>query len=174
MQPVTDSRIPGPEGRALRTIRRLGALAVLAIGAVHLQQYLGADYRSIPTIGPLFLLNAIGSAIVAIALFAPLERLPARRSADRAVALFALLGIAIAVGSLVALFISESGSLFGFSETGYRTAIIIAIVAEVAAVVLLSPVAALGLRRSSARPVERGTTARGRPAQRWSERTLAD
>jgi hypothetical protein len=83
--------------------------------------------------------------------------------------LLALSGVAIAAGSLVALFISESGSLFGFSESGYRTAIIIAIVAEVAAVVLLSPVTAAAIRRRSANGPERRTATR-----QWAGRTAAD
>jgi hypothetical protein len=58
----------------LRAIRLLGALAVLATGAVHLQQYLGADYKAIPTIGPLFLLNAIASGIVGVSLLLPIDR----------------------------------------------------------------------------------------------------
>ncbi len=40
-----------------RGMRFFGVLAVLAMGAVHLQQYIGADYRTIPTIGTLFLLT---------------------------------------------------------------------------------------------------------------------
>jgi hypothetical protein len=55
-------------------------------------------------------------------------------------------GVAIAAGSLIALFISESGKLFGFSETGYGTAIVLAIVAEALTVVLLTPVAVVSLR----------------------------
>jgi hypothetical protein len=161
MQQLADKRTVGASTPALLALRRLGALAVLAGGAVHLQQYLGADYYSIPTIGPLFLLNAIASAIVAFALLAPLERLLAGRKSDLAVALLALCGVAIAIGALVALFVSESASLFGFSESGYRTPIIIAIVVEVAAVALLSPVAALGLRRASSDSFERRPTHRG-------------
>jgi hypothetical protein len=133
----------------LRTMRRLGAIAILAVGAVHLQEYLGDGYRSIPTIGPLFLLNAISSAVVAIGLLVPLERVLHHRRAELVSALLAGAGLAIAAGSLVALFISENGRLFGFSETGYGTAIIIAIVAEALAVMLLAPVAALSLKRAA-------------------------
>jgi hypothetical protein len=39
------------------TLRRLSAIAILAVGAVHLKEYLGDGYQSIPTIGPLFLRN---------------------------------------------------------------------------------------------------------------------
>jgi hypothetical protein len=129
--------------------RRLGALALLVVGAVHLQQFLAADYSAVPTIGPLFLLNAIAAGLVGIALLAPLERWVSDRRAHLAVGLLASAGAAIALGSLVALYISETGTLFGFAEDGYGTPIVIAIVAEVATVLLLAPVAATAVRRAS-------------------------
>ena len=129
----------------LRAMRFIGALAILAVGAVHLQQYIGADYSAIPTIGTLFLLNGIGTAVIGIGLLAPIKCLAAPLKADTAIGLLALGAVAIAVGSLVALFISESGSLFGFSESGYRAAIVAAIVAEAATIALLVPVGVLNL-----------------------------
>jgi hypothetical protein len=39
--------------------------------------------------------------------------------------------------------------LFGFSETGYGTAIVLAIIAEALAVVLLTPVAVVSLKRAA-------------------------
>lgn len=158
-----------PTRRFVRLMRYLGALALLAVGAVHLQQYIGADYRAIPTIGPLFLLNAISCGVVGAALLVPFERVLGGRRAQLTVASLATAGIAIAVGSLVALFISESGSLFGFSETGYRAVVVIAIVAEVATVALLAPVAvASGARASSDSDGRRA----GRRAT-WDGRTWA-
>jgi hypothetical protein len=133
----------------LRTMRRLGAIAILAVGAVHLQEYLGAGYQSIPTIGPLFLLNAVSSGVIAIGLLAPLERVLQHRRAQLTSGLLAGAGLAIAAGSLAALFISENGTLFGFSETGYGTAIVLAIIAEALAIVLLAPVTAISLRRAA-------------------------
>jgi hypothetical protein len=148
----------------LRTMRRLGAIAILAVGAVHLQEYLGDGYRSIPTIGPLFLLNAVSSGIVAIGLLAPLERILHHRRAELMSGVLAGGGMAIAAGSLVALFVSENGTLFGFSETGYGTVIVLAIIAEALAVVLLAPVAAVSLKRAvsgdSAPGVNRAVTSR--------------
>jgi hypothetical protein len=77
----------------------------------------------------------------------------------------ALTGVAIAAGSLVALFISETGRLFGFSEDGYGTPIIIAIASEIAALVFLIPVVAHRLRQAAvARPVQR------RPGEVWPHR----
>lgn len=135
----------------LRSMRFLGALAILAVGAIHLQQYIGADYRVIPTVGTLFLLNAIASAIVGAGLLAPIKRVASPRTADGAIGTLALAAVAIAIGSLVALFISESSSLFGFTESGYRTAIVVAIVAEAATVALLGPVATASLVRAVSR-----------------------
>ncbi len=132
----------------LRAMRFFGALAILAVGAVHLQQYIGADYRTIPTIGTLFLLNAIASAMVGLGLLAPIKRISPTGRADTTIAVLALAAVAIAVGSLVALFVSESGDLFGFTESGYRTPIVVAIVAEAAAVALLGPVATVSLVRA--------------------------
>jgi hypothetical protein len=135
----------------VRAMRFSGALAILAVGGVHLQQYIGAGYRTIPTVGTLFLLNAVASAIVGIGLLAPIERLSPARRADAAIGMLALAAVAIAVGSLVALFISESGTLFGFSESGYSTPIVVAIIAEAVAIALLGPVAAVSLARSVSR-----------------------
>jgi hypothetical protein len=136
----------------LKITRLLGALTLVGVGAVHLQQYLGAGYNVLPTIGPLFLLDAIGSGVVAVGLLMPLERLLSERLADLAIGLLALAGLAIAGGSLVALFISESRPLFGFQEVGYTTAIKIAIATEAATLVLLAPVAVAKLRFAVTRP----------------------
>jgi hypothetical protein len=150
----------------MRTLRFSGALTILAVGAVHLQQYTGADYRAIPTVGTLFLLNAIAAGIVGIGLLAPIERVSAAHRADAAIGMLALAAVAIAAGSLVALFISESASLFGFSEAGYRTPIVIAIITEAATIVLLGPVAAASLARSVWRRREATTRDRGERGSR--------
>ena len=83
-----------------------------------------------------------------------------RRRGTLAVALAAL---AIAIGSLVALFISESGSLFGFTEFGYRLPVVVAIVAEAATIALLGPVATVSLARVISR--RREPTTRRRSAR---------
>jgi hypothetical protein len=132
----------------LQMMRRVGVLAILVTGAVHLQQYLG-DYHEVPTIGPLFLLNAIGSGVVAVGLLVPLQRWLGERRGDVAVGLIALSGVAIGLGSLVGLYIAETSTLFGFSEGTLETVMWIAIVAEAAAVALLGPVALANLVRTS-------------------------
>jgi hypothetical protein len=133
----------------LNTMRRLGAITLVIVGAVHLQQYIGNDYSVLPTIGPLFLLNAIGAGLVAIGLLAPIERILGNRRGDVAVALLTLGALAIAVGSLVALFIAESQPLFGFMESGYDTPILIAIASEALTTILLAPVAVRALQRAA-------------------------
>src|SRR5690242_12001347 len=116
--------------------RALGALAVLAVGAVHLQQYLWV-YHGIPTIGMLFVANFAGATVLGLALLAPVERLAGRRG-SLLVALLAFGAIALAATSFVFLLVSERTPLFGFMEPGYDpTAIAVAKAAEIATVVLL-------------------------------------
>jgi hypothetical protein len=117
-------------------VRGLGALAVLAVGAVHLQQFLWV-YHAIPTIGPLFALNFAGATVLGLGLLAPVERLAGRRG-PLLVTVLALGAIALAATSYVFLLVSERTPLFGFMEPGYDpTAIAVAKAAEIATVVLL-------------------------------------
>jgi hypothetical protein len=90
----------------------------------------------VPTIGTLFLLNFVAAIVIAVGLTAPIRRVTGRYT-DAVRAVFAVGAIGLGVLSLVALFISESSGLFGFVEHGYRMAIVVAIVAEVAAIVFL-------------------------------------
>jgi hypothetical protein len=150
----------------MRAARLLGALSILGVGAVHLQQYSGNGYSTVPTIGTLFLLNAISAGVVGFGLLLPLERMLGKRRGNAAVGVLALAGVAIAVGSLVALFISETGTLFGFSEGGYRSVIVIAIVVEALATVLLTPLAAVSIRRALAPKPQRPHRATGYAASR--------
>ena len=119
-----------------RGSRYLGALAVLATGVAHIEQYAVDDYSTVPTIGTLFLLNFIASVVIAVGLIVPLGRI-AGRYADLVRGVMAISGIGLGVLSLVALFVSESSGLFGFVEHGYRMAIVVAIVVEAAATVFL-------------------------------------
>lgn len=117
--------------------RYLGALAVLATGVAHIEQYAVDNYSTVPTIGTLFLLNFIGAVVIAVGLVTPLGGL-AGRYADVIRAAFAVGGIGLGVLSLAGLFVSETTGLFGFVEHGYRMAIVVAIAVEVAAAVLLT------------------------------------
>ena len=116
--------------------RYLGALAVLATGVAHIEQYAVDSYSTVPTIGILFLLNFIAAIVISVGLITPLRRVTGRYT-DAVRAVFAVGGIGLGVLSLVALFVSESSGLFGFVEHGYRMAIVSAIVAEAAATVFL-------------------------------------
>jgi hypothetical protein len=120
-----------------RALRTLGALSVLAVGAVHLQQYFSL-YSSIPTIGTLFVLNFVGATVIGLGLLAPVERLYDRPPGVLP-ALLALGGIGLAATSFVFLLISERTPLFGFMEPGYDpTAILASRVAETLAVLGLA------------------------------------
>jgi hypothetical protein len=143
MSAITKSR---PLGSTLRArggrqalslaARVLGALSLLAVGAVHLQQYFDL-YSGVPTIGTLFVLNFVGATIIGLGLLAPVERLFGR-FANAAVALLAIAGIAQAATAFVFLYISERTPLFGFQEPGYDpTAIMTSRVSEIATVVFL-------------------------------------
>ena len=138
VRPVPDeATIVEPRGRERGApLRILGAFAVLAVGAVHLQQYFAVHFGVVPVIGPLFALNFAGAAAIALGLLLP-PLAPLR-------VLLALGGIALAATSAVFFFISEHGMLFGFEDYGYRPAILAALAAEAAAVVLLGSY--LGLR----------------------------
>ncbi len=129
--------------------RGLGALAILGVGAIHLQQY-NESYSAIPTIGTLFVVNFVAAMVIGVALLAPIEHL-AGRWGGAVVALVTAGGIALAGGSFVLLLISERRPLFGFQEPGYDpTAIANAQVTELAAVVLLA--ASLAARFSTKAP----------------------
>jgi hypothetical protein len=70
-------------GRGSTVLRMLGALALLVVGAVHLERYFAVHFRVVPVIGPLFLLNFFGATAIGLLLLLPLDRnhSPAR-SAD--------------------------------------------------------------------------------------------
>jgi hypothetical protein len=102
------------------TARVLGALSLLAVGAVHLQQY-NELYSAIPTIGTLFVLNFVGAIVLGVGLLVPFERL-SRRWGALVVAGLAVGGITLAAVSYVFLLIAERRPLFGFMEPGYDPA----------------------------------------------------
>jgi hypothetical protein len=114
----------------------IGALAVLATGADHLEEYTANQFSTIPTIGTLFLLNFIAATVIGVGLLLPLQRITPR-FADLARPMLALAGVGIGATSLIGLWISETSSLFGFADHGLRPAIVSAIVAEAVAVLAL-------------------------------------
>jgi hypothetical protein len=150
---------PTPQRRSTiaRVTLYLGAVAVLATGVDHVQQYYVDNYSTVPTIGTLFFLNFVSAVVITAGLIAPLRRLAGRR-ADAIRALFAVGGIGLGLLSLAALFVSESSGLFGFVEHGYRTPIALAIVAEAAAVVLLGIFLAATVAARKTAPVNSNST----------------
>jgi len=131
--------------------RFLGALSLLAVGAVHLQQY-NYLYSTIPTIGTLFLLNFLGATAMGLGLLAPVERLLGRFGAA-VVGLLALGGIGQSAIAFVFLLVAERTPLFGFQEPGYDpTAIMAARVSEIITVAALGVflVARFGWKKAAA------------------------
>ncbi len=120
-----------------RQLRILGALLIVGVGVVHLEQYL--DFiKDVPTIGVLFLLNAFAAGAIVMLLASPFTLLPA------------VAAIGLSVGSLISIAIARyaSSGLFSYREPTWRTPIIIAVALEVAAVVVL---VALEARRRQTR-----------------------
>jgi hypothetical protein len=133
----------------LLVLRGLGALSLLAVGAVHLQQYVTL-YSAIPTIGTLFVLNFAGATVVGLGLLAPAERLLGRLG-GAVHTLLAAGGVGLAATAFAFLLISERTPLFGFMEPGYDPGAILASrVAEAATVLFLGAFlgAAAARRRS--------------------------
>jgi hypothetical protein len=153
---------------AVEVARYLGALSILAVGAVHAQQYYGAYFSVVPTIGTLFLLSFVGSGVVGAVLVAPVRRFFGRNIGDLILVVAALGAIGIAVGSLASLLVSEYMPLFGFMESGYRLAIVLAIVFDVLTTVFLGVFVVMVVRTrrhrgaSNARPPRSSVTSEGR------------
>ena len=141
VRPLPDEAVLSEEnrdGRAPALLRTLGGIAVLVVGAVHLQQYIGNHFDVVPIIGPLFLLNFLGATVIGLGLLIPAVRMRTMHL------LLALGGMGLAATSFAFLFISEHQPLFGFQDYGYRTGIVIALVAE--AVTVASTAAYLASR----------------------------
>ncbi len=109
-----------------------GGLVALG-GGIHLDLWRDG-YRFIPSIGPLFLANAAASAVVAVALAAT----------RRPVVLLA--GAAFTLASLVALVVSRTVGLLGFSET-WTDASVQVLAAELAALAAIAATAVAARRR---------------------------
>jgi hypothetical protein len=108
--------------------RLVAAALVLIVAGVHFQQYV-AFMSQIPTVGVLFLLNAAGGAGIALALVSPEHNL--RRLAS-------LGAVGLCLGSLASIAIALQSSFFGYAEPSLRLPIVIAIVAEVAALLIVA------------------------------------
>ena len=98
----------------------------------------------------LFLLYVISATALGLLLLAPLNRL-FHRFAGAALEICAAAGFGVAATSLAALLVSEQTPLFGFMESNYRPAILVAIASEAAAA--LCCVLLLVLSHRARRPV---------------------
>lgn len=117
-------------------LRYAAIVAILLVGGIHLQQY-DALLKDVPTIDTLFILNAIGAAGIALGI-AFLR--------GRALALPALGGIAVSAGALVSVLIARYSSIFDYAEPTYRTAVVLSLIFEVAAIAILGLLAARSAR----------------------------
>jgi hypothetical protein len=115
-------------------VRALGAAALAAEGAVHLQQFLQIVF-AVPLIGPLFVLNAVGCAGAAGGLLF-----------RRTVRVGALAGIAISLAALAGLAKSYAGGFLGWTEAALRPPVEIAIASEAVAIVVLAVLLVLSSR----------------------------
>lgn len=122
------------------SLRCVAAALVLVVGLVHLQQYV--DFISeVETIGWLFLLNAAGGTGLTVALLWP------DRNLSR---LAAVGGLALCLGSLVAIVLAMGGGIFGYQEPSWRGQVVLAVIAEVAALPALAGYLLLGRRAAPA------------------------
>ena len=122
-------------------LRVLGAIAVLVVGAVHLEQYFAEHFNVVPIIGPLFVLNFAGATVIGLGLLIPGARMRLLHG------LLALGGIGLSATAFVFLVVSEHQPLFGFQDYGFRTEIVVALAAEAAAVATLAGYLAVRVRR---------------------------
>jgi hypothetical protein len=104
----------------------LGALALGGEAAVHVQQYISLVH-GVRWIGPLVLADAVACVATIAGL-----------AFSRSRVLAALAGVVISAGALGSLVVSYGRGLFGFYDTGFRTAIELAVVTEIGAVILLT------------------------------------
>ncbi|MHB1502777.1 MAG: hypothetical protein ACYCTL_02455 [Acidimicrobiales bacterium] len=118
--------MPRPLGDLLP--RLLGALALVIVGAVHLDLWL-TGYSYIPSIGPLFMANVVISWLLAVALVMARRSLPVTTAVMMGSAVFA-------GGTFAAYLASITVGLLGFHESASRTAAAVAGAAEVGMVVV--------------------------------------
>jgi len=140
-RPIPDEVELSEPSRISAILRTLGAVAVLVVGAVHLEQYFAEHFDVVPIIGPLFVLNFAGATVIGLGLLVPAARMRVLHL------LLALGGVALSATAFVFLFVSEHQPLFGFQDYGYRTEIVVALAAEAAAVVTLGAYLAMRVAR---------------------------
>ncbi len=116
---------PGPARRLVALVLRVGGAALLAwIGYVHWLLW-HEGYRLIATDGPFFLVDAIAAGVLAVVLLAWPR------------AIVGLAAAAFTLGTILALVISLTVGLFGFTESISAPHVVQALVLESVAVVVL-------------------------------------
>jgi hypothetical protein len=126
-------------------LRVVTAAAVLLSGAVHPWLWWVDGFRNISWIGPLFLLNAVAGLVIAIAVLAWPHWLPP------------LVAAGFGASTLGAFLLSTTVGLFGIQEVFWGGPQVLAMVAEVVAIVCGL---ALVLRTTGLRPSRRGAPQR--------------
>ena len=107
---------------------RLGIAATLVVsGVIHADLYIHG-YRHIPTVGPAFLLQASMFCALAVLILAGAPEW------------FRWAGALLSVGTLIALALSRTMGLFGFTERGWEPSpqAAVSVIAEVLTVVLVA------------------------------------
>jgi len=123
----------------MQRVTRLAAAAFLLVaGGIHLQLW-RTGYRGIPYIGPLFLANVVVSAGLVLAVL---------RGADAGVTVAGMVFCAV---SLLALVLSRTIGLLGFTERAWTHLALQATTAEIGAAVALA-VALTARRRQGSQP----------------------
>lgn len=123
-----------------RSTRIAAAVFVLAGGLVHLQLW-DSGYRAVPYIGPLFVANGVVSAALALAVLV-------RRFRP-----VVLGGIAFSLATLVALVMSRTVGVLGFTERAWTDQAVRATTAEVGAIVAFAALLVMLNRRRQLVPV---------------------
>jgi hypothetical protein len=140
--PLDQSKSPTSRRDAgwARALTLVAAPLIVVGGYVHFCLY-RHGYRSIPTIGAGFVLQFTSSAVIATALVLMRGAWHVGRHRVAVAQTARLSGVALTVGTLVALAIAHtSGGLFGFRETGLQPSpqTVITVFVEFDAAVLLA------------------------------------
>ena len=166
------ARAPGRAGstRARGALQYVAAAAIVVGGYVHLCLY-RHGFRAIPTVGTGFLVQALTSVAIAGALIARNRIVHVGRIVVRSALAVRLVGIAVSLGTLAAFGLSQTPmGIFNFRERGLEPApqALVALVAELAAVVLLTTTLLLDRRGA---PTGVGSTVRPCGSTTWSSRS---
>lgn len=127
------------DGRSLFAWRALSAVALLAMGGIHL--YLRFN-GSGGLIGVLFVLNAVGGLVLAAAILAAPRALLASVS---------VLGLLFLAGTLLALVLALTVSLFGIRQQLGADLVLLTLVVESIGTAVLATTTALAFRTRHAR-----------------------